>query len=252
MLAVIRFDDRAGKPLAIVVNFAAHPVMTDPRILKYSADYAGFLQRKVEADLDTNCLFMQGAAGDMSPNAGEHKGPQAFGEHLGGLAAELARSVKTETPEQPSVKGRTDAFLFHSRTDFSSPLTTAGYEAAFFPEIVRNFVAEMRDGVPAELNTVLLNNQLALVGGSGEFFCNHSRRLKERSYLPHTLFFGYCNGHSMYFPTIEAASEGGYGADSLVSPVEVGAGEQMLNRALINLYALRGRFRPIDLPQAAK
>ena len=31
-----------------------------------------------------------------------------------------------------------------------------------------------------------------------------------RSYVKHSLFFGYCNGHGMYFPTIEAASEGGY------------------------------------------
>jgi hypothetical protein len=83
-----------------------------------------------------------------------------------------------------------------------------------------------------------------LVGASGEFFSNHSKRLKERSYVPHTLFFGYCDGHSMYFPTIEAASEGGYGADAQVSPAEIGAGEQVMNRALINIYTMLGKFRP--------
>ena len=50
MLAVMRFDDFAGNPLAILVNFAAHPVMTDNKVLKFSADYPGFLQAKVEAD----------------------------------------------------------------------------------------------------------------------------------------------------------------------------------------------------------
>ena len=95
--------------------------------------------------------------------------------------------------------------------------------------------------MPAELNTVLLNGDMALVGGSGEFFCNHSNRLKERSYVPHTLFFGYCNGHNMYFPTIEAASEGGYGGDAPVSPVEVGAGERVMNQALINIYTMLGK-----------
>jgi neutral ceramidase len=59
-----------------------------------------------------------------------------------------------------------------------------------------------------------------------------------------TLFFGYCNGHSMYFPTIEGVSEGGYGADEPVSPVEVGAGEKMMNRALTNIYQLIGRIKP--------
>ena len=81
MLAVIRFDDRAGKPIAVLVNFAAHPVMTDAKLLKYSADYPGFLKNKVEAELATKCVFMQGAAGDMSPNpVGGPWEPKSFGE----------------------------------------------------------------------------------------------------------------------------------------------------------------------------
>ena len=66
MLAVLRFDDEAGKPLVVMVNFAAHPTMIDSKILKYSADYPGHMQRKVEEKLGANCVFMQGAAGDMS------------------------------------------------------------------------------------------------------------------------------------------------------------------------------------------
>ena len=46
----------------------------------------------------------------------------------------------------------------------------------------------------------------------------------------------------MYFPTIEAASEGGYGADPGVSFAEIGAGERMMDRALINIYLLLGKF----------
>jgi neutral ceramidase len=246
MLAVMRFDDAAGKPIAIVVNFAAHAVMTNERILKYSADYPGYMKKRVESQLDTHCVFMQGAAGDMSVNAGEFAGPQRFGEHLGDLAIELAKATKTEVPAHPSIKGRVDHFLFHSRTDFANPVVTTLYSRAFFPELVRNFVAEFREGVPTELNTVVLNRDTALVGASGEFFSNHSKRLKERSYVPHTLFFGYCDGHSMYFPTIEAASEGGYGADAQVSPAELGAGEQVMNRALINIYTMLNKFRPSD------
>jgi neutral ceramidase len=253
MLAVIRFDDAAsGKPIAVVVNFAAHPVMTNERILKYSADYPGFMKKHVESQLDTHCVFMQGASGDMSVNAGQYSGPQKFGEHLGDLVIELAKATKTQVPPHPSIKGRVDHFLFHSRTDFANPLVTALYSRAFFPELVRNFVAEFQDGVPVELNTILLNGDTAVVGGSGEFFSNHSKRLKERAYVPHTLFFGYCNGHSMYFPTIEAASEGGYGADAQVSPAEVGAGEQVMNRALVNTYTLLGKLRPSDDAPAAE
>ena len=39
--------------------------------------------------------------------------------------------------------------------------------------------------------------------------------------------------------------EGGYGADPQVAPVEVGAGERMIDRALIDLYEMRGKIRAL-------
>ena len=242
-LAVIRFDDLAGKPIAVLVNFAAHPVLTDPKTLKYSADYPGFLKNRVEAELAAKCVFMQGAGGDMSANVGDGpKGPKGFGETLADRVVALARSVKTESPARPSVKGTVDTCRFKTRVNLRNPLVAIAYARSFFPEISRNYVKLYGDGLTAELNTVLINGDLAIVGVSGEFFCNHSNRLRERSYAKNTLFFGYCNGHDMYFPTIEAASEGGYGADPGVSFAELGAGERMMDQALINLYRLQGKF----------
>ncbi len=122
LLAVIRFDDLADKPIAVLVNFAAHPVMTDAKILKYSADYPGFLKNKVEAELATKCVFMQGAAGDMSPNVGAGPpGPQGFGETLADHVIALARSIKTEVPAHPSIKGMVDTFHFKTRVDLKDP-----------------------------------------------------------------------------------------------------------------------------------
>ncbi|MGD9858046.1 MAG: neutral/alkaline non-lysosomal ceramidase N-terminal domain-containing protein [Planctomycetaceae bacterium] len=243
MLAVMRFDNEQGEPLALLANFAAHPVMTDTMQLRYSADYPGFLVNKVREDLGCGCVFMQGAAGDMSVNPpGQVRGPKAYGELLATYVVELAKQTESRVPDSPSVAGRVDSFHFRSRVNLNDPLVRIQYSLAFFPELIQNMVQQFGEGIDAELNTVVLNGNVALVGGSGEFFCNHANRLKERTYLDHTLFFGYCNGHSLYFPTIEAVSEGGYGADAPVSPVEIGAGEQMLNRALINIYELLGRI----------
>jgi hypothetical protein len=179
----------------------------------------------------------------MSTNPGDGpRGPKGFGETLADHVIALARSVTTEAPGQPSVKGMVDTFHFKTRVDLSDPKVTAAYERAFFPEISRAYATRFADGLDAQLNTVLINGEIALVGGSGEFFCNHANRLKARSYVKHTLFFGYCNGHGMYFPTIEAASEGGYGADPGVSFAELGAGERMMDRALLNIYRLQGKF----------
>ena len=243
MLAVIRFDDHAGQPIAVLVNFAAHPVMTEEKRLRYSADYPGFLKNKVAAELATKCVFMQGAAGDMSPNPNPGPWePKSFGETVADHVIALARSVKTEAPAHPSVKGLIDTFHFKTRVNLKNPLVAGIFERAFFPEITHAYARLYGDSLAAELNTVLLNGEIALVGGSGEFFCNHANRLKARSYVKHTFFFGYCNGHGMYFPTIEAASEGGYGADPGVSLAELGAGERMMDRALINIYLLQGKF----------
>ncbi len=250
MLAAIRFDDLNGKPIAVVANFAAHPVTLPAELLKFSPDYPGALQKKVESALGTNCVFMQGAAGDMSPNRGELD-TNAYGEVLGDHIVSLAQSIETKVPKQPSIKAKVNKFKFGSRVDFGNRLLVATFERAFFPELVSNFVAEYQGGIEPELSTVLLNGELALVTGSGEFFCNHSKRLKERSYVPNTLFFGYCNGHNMYFPTIEAASEGGYGGDATVSPVAIGAGEIMMNQALVNLYTMLGKFPPNTADQPA-
>ncbi len=263
MLAVMRFDDEAGRPIAVLVNYAAHPTITNNKLMKYSADYPGFMKRKVEAELHTNCVFIQGAAGDMSVSD-KSRGAQGYGEMLADAVIPLARGARTETPKHPSIAGKVDAFLFHLRprsvrpemrqptpSKTARPETPANQREAGYAALRQRFTMQFKDGVRAELNTILLNGDVALVGASGEFFCNHSNRLKERAYVPRTLFFGYCNGHSMYFPTIEAASEGGYGADSLVARAEIGAGEKMMDQALINLYFLLGKFKPADLAPTA-
>ncbi len=245
LLWVVRFDDLEGKPIALLVNFAAHPVMTDASLLKFSADYPGFLQEAVEQQLGAPCLFIQGASGDLSPNPGsDRRGPKAFGQALAGQALELSSELTTEIPRTPSLQVTTDQFQFSSRVDFNNRLITMAYGQAFFPELIRNYTAEFADGIQPELSTVVLHDNLAIVAGSGEFFASHATRLRERSYIDHTLFFGYCNGHHLYFPTIEAASEGGYGADAMVSPVELGAGERMMNQALMNIYVSLGRLDP--------
>jgi len=243
-LSVVRFDDLSGKPIAILVNFAAHPTMLPPADLRFSAEYPGQMMNAVEAALDTNCFFMQGAQGDLSVRTtNETRGIEAFGKALADEVLKIARVIETTVPEKPSIEGMDDEFAFTSRVDLNSPIVRTLYARAFFPELVATFWDEVQDNtVRGQLTTVLVNRNLALVGGSGEFFCNHSNRLKERSRVDKTLFFGLCNGHQLYYPTIEGAAEGGYGADPTVSWVEIGAGERMMDKALINIYTILGKY----------
>src|SRR5262249_47329562 len=65
---VLRVEDVSGKPIAVAVNFAAHPTMIKAEDLRFSADYPGALCAVVEKELGVPCLFLQGAAGDLSAN----------------------------------------------------------------------------------------------------------------------------------------------------------------------------------------
>jgi len=104
------------------------------------------------------------------------------------------------------------------------------------------YAAEYQKGVRPHLAAALFDGRIGLVGVSGEFFCGHALSLKRRARLEHLFLLGYCNDYQQYFPTIEAASEGGYGTDPLVAPAELGAGEKVMDRALIHLYQMRGKL----------
>src|SRR5436190_15542045 len=242
-LAVMRFDDLSGKPIAVLINFAAHPTMVPASTLQFSADYVGAMKAAVEKATGATAIFMQGASGDMSANAGSNKGYEAFGEALGSEVVKLAASLTTREVAQPSLAVREERQKFASRTDLSNPVTRAAYAIAFFPELVGNYADEYTEGVRPRLTVALLNGDIALVGVSGEFFCNHAIRLKERIRVKQLFFFGYCNGYHQYFPTIEAAAEGGYGADNAVAPAEVGAGERVADTALIWIYQMLGKIK---------
>ena len=287
-LSVLRFDDLKGEPIAVMVNFSAHPTTLHTADLRFSAEFPGVMMNTVEEAMGTNCFFMQGSAGDMSikttaedhmsdddpalntanypKDVREHlmkisKRPEEeilqlqgefiknearmvnYGKRLGAKVTELAKSIETAVPEKPSIEGQVQEFNFVSRVNFESKFIQGMFGQAFFKELANASIGEVADNViKTKLTIVMLNDELGMVGGSGEFFSDHSNRLKERSGAKKTLFFGYCNGHNMYFPTIEGVAQGGYGADPEVSWVAVGAGETMMNEALIVLFEYLGQI----------
>jgi hypothetical protein len=91
------------------------------------------------------------------------------------------------------------------------------------------------------MSVVLFDDRLAIGFFPGEFFVEHGLRWKRESRAKDTIFAGYTNGALGYFPTIRAAAEGGYGAIE-ATIVEVGAGERLVSRALIDLYTLLGKL----------
>ena len=223
-LAVIRVEGRDGRPLATLVNFACHPVVLGPENLLISADYPGVLARLVDAEIGGQTMFLQGAAGSTNPfwdKTPPDEGAFEQTEKMGSALAEEAIRVYREITNLSS-----DRLLsFHTEV---------------IPLAHRDDPERKELKFDAEINTVLIGDDLAVATFPGEFFVEHGLSLKARSRIENTIFVGYCNRRLRYFPTIQATTEGGYGAGyygtSSATQVEVGAGERLVNRALINLY----------------
>ena len=248
-MIVVRVEDMQGVPIAHLVNFAAHPTMLPMKLREFSADYPGVMCGRVEKELGGICLFLQGAAGDLSPNPPGEATPEKFGAALGDYVIDKSRKLACDRAEIKKLKTRERDFQFASRLDLGNPFMFAMYSIAFFPGIVKFYQQEYRDGVRPHLSTALIDDRIGIVGVSGEFFSSHAMQLKRRARLEHLLFLGYCNDYQQYFPTIEAVAEGGYGADNTVSPVEIGAGERIMDRTLMDLLELQGKIQPREVPK---
>ncbi|MCK5861711.1 MAG: hypothetical protein KAH38_04450, partial [Candidatus Hydrogenedentes bacterium] len=238
-LSIVRFDTLDGTPLSIMVNFGAHPTIESIFDFHWTSEWPGHMEMSVERALGGQCFFMQGAAGDMSPNTNDtRRGIDGFGKAVGAKVIKMAQSIETVIPAAPSLKGITENFTGQSRLDFTDKMIVGALKQGFFPEMLALTIEVPDNQVTVRMDTLLINNELAVVGASGELFSEISNRIKAQSAAPYTLVFGCCNGHSMYVPTREGVEQGGYGAEPLVAWVPVGTGEKMTAKAIANITSL--------------
>lgn len=257
LVSVLRIDSLKGSlegslegpPLAILVHYACHPVIFGPDHLQYSADFPGAMSETIEKAYGSPTLgfFLQGAPGDINPlldkttlaeNAVALK--LEVGRALGREALRVARSIVTEIPATPHVGFLREEMRFRNRWDVEK--LQAQLPLAFGPRLAARYRRYLTEWITAPVTTLLLNRQIAIVGLPGEPFVGLQLLLKQRSPLPVTLMTGYTNGYVGYFPTLRDAVAGGYGANTIVTRVEVGAGERMVDRGLIQIHRLLGNL----------
>ncbi len=67
-IGILRLDREDGETLAVVYNFACHPILEVPS-RENTADISGFASKVIEDNLseDTITLFLQGCGGDVNP-----------------------------------------------------------------------------------------------------------------------------------------------------------------------------------------
>jgi neutral ceramidase len=258
-VTVLRIDTAQGDPLAVLINYACHPVVLGSDNFQYSADFPAITNRVVEKTLGGNVesFFVQGAPGDINPYYANMPIAQDAiklrdwtGERLGQEAARVAKSIHTQSDPSASIDFREETMHFKLRWDPEQ------FHAALLkflgPKTLELMGSPIRPVIDARVTTVLIDKQIAIASFPGEPFVYFQENWRARCPVPTALFFGYTNGYHGYFPTIQAASRGGYGAASASTWVEVGAGEQIVNWAVVQTYQMLGRFSelPDDLKES--
>lgn len=117
---VLRVDDLEGRPIAILVSYAAHPVVMGFNSYLYSQDYPGVVRRVVEAASRATCLFLTGAAGNQacwSFLQSDWSEQERMGGQIGGAALNAFYQIETRPHEEIRDRGKSlsDIALYHKR-----------------------------------------------------------------------------------------------------------------------------------------
>ncbi|MFO0791271.1 MAG: neutral/alkaline non-lysosomal ceramidase N-terminal domain-containing protein [Pirellulales bacterium] len=230
-LTVTRVDTTAGKPLAVLVNFTAHPTFMSEHEMLFSGDWPGALQRTLEAALGQGitAMYYNGAEGDQSPVARRDSGDSPwersarFGLELGIVAADLWKTTPT---------ARDVAFGFHlqelklpKRRWHPEFMATGGKEYGLSENTADALLARLW---PSETTSGALRlGDLVIVGIPGEMAAALGLRTKAEVraalHVEHAVIGGIANEWISYILSAESYLQGsGYEASMSFYGPELG------------------------------
>lgn len=210
-IGLIRIDKESGAPLALISNYAIHGTVLSGNNLQISGDVQGVVSNYVEKEIGVPLLFINGAAGDVTPIHRWTNNPQeGFLEKFHALIGDKiieanqrlcyttnkiklrSGALTVETPRKPGLGWPSDLDAYTSTKDKI--------------KMVR---------LPVRFLTI--NDDIAIWGAPIELFSTIATEVREDSPFQNTYFFGYTNGWLGYLPTASAWPHGGYEVER-VSP----------------------------------
>jgi hypothetical protein len=126
-IGLLRLNREDGSPLAVVYNFACHPIMNPPS-KGSSADYPGFASKVIEDALGGGAMafFIQGCGGDINPIRYKEVSRPADAEPLGALlgAGVLAAVRKIESKPTPALRVRREVISLPRAADYETRISS--------------------------------------------------------------------------------------------------------------------------------
>jgi hypothetical protein len=254
---VLRVEDAAGKPRAVLFGAATHNTTLGQDNYQLCGDYAGYAQEYVQAHFPgVQAMFMIGCAGDSNPyprgtmelarKHGETLGAEV-GRVLGGKLRPIAGplTIAFDRADLPLQAAPPREELKKLAANRRSPQTWGATE--MLAALDRG--EKLPDHYTAPLTVWQFGRDLTLVGLSGEVVVDYVADL-EKALGPNKLWLAaYCNDVFGYLPSARVLSEGGYETRGLYSG---GAGffdpkaEQVVVRKVRGLAEKAGRDLPAE------
>ncbi len=242
----------------IVINFACHPTVVQVQPL-VSADYPGAAVDLVQQTVEgcQNCLFLQGAAGNIGPLLGttyDFADVRRYGMILAGEVLRITGAL--QAPDAPVMEPHLAAMsevLFLPARDLPDPEPAkvaheqalkdaenaktdkerfkAARTAVWYRESL-DLIERGTDPLPGEVQ-VLRIGDLALASTPGEMFAQLGLEIKRRSIAPHTFVAELANGWVGYLLNPGGFEEGGYEASpGPWTKVNEDAGQMLVDKAV--------------------
>lgn len=167
-IGILRLDRLDGQPLAVVYNFACHPIQGVPSGGN-TADIIGFSSRVIEENLGSGAiaLFLQGCGGDINPVAYKSvdypRSAEPLGNLLGLSTLRAIRQIRCREDDRLVIAGETISL---PRVDSSEKIFAMETEQ-------KRLLASLR-GTSLNLKTFLALN--VKYGLSNEFPSDHAHR----------------------------------------------------------------------------
>jgi neutral/alkaline ceramidase-like enzyme len=222
-VAVIRFENVSGQPIAIYANYAVHGTVLGPGNLQVSSDLPGAASRAVEKHYGGSVVspWTSGAAGDQDPiyrTGTDFRNVDALGQILAEEIVRVADSIKAVTTGR--IRG------------FQKMVSCPGKRTVQSPGPNREYKIEDADPVQIRLSLLLIHD-IALAGVSGEVLTNIGSRLKRESSFNHTIMVTHTNGSSGYLPDDAAYDQVSY--EIITTRVKRGCAEDSIVNGFVEL-----------------
>lgn len=214
-ISLVKIADQNNKPLAVLVNYAAHPTLLEDRSFDVSGDWCGVFTAAMETELGAGavCLFLNGAEGDVSPaGVDDIKGAERIQVYGQNLKRVVWQPLEKLTADSTELRGWTETVKLPQRKPNALFVAAAAQMGASFAQAKELVNALMPEETP--LTFVRIGNAL-LIGMGCEPTTELGLRAKELAHkagYPHPCVVALTNDWLAYALMPEEYRKGNYEA----------------------------------------